>query len=422
MARAPGRATIRSYNVGFGDCFLLSLDYAPGAEKHVLIDFGSTALPEGAPATRMKDIAEDIRERTGGKLTAVVATHRHKDHISGFATARNGKGPGDIIRSLKPSIVIQPWTEDPDLAPEAEGPRLRGGARRIAALSDMQAIAGQALKEARRSRSLPKEVRDQLSFLGDDNIANRSAVENLMTMAPNRYVFTGSTPGLARLLPGVKVDVLGPPTVRQTDTIKSQRSKDADEFWHFQALAMGGAAQGAAALFPKHVRSRGRSFPVEARWLIYHARRVRGEQLLQIVRALDAAMNNTSVVLLFRVGKKSLLFPGDAQIENWRFALDQPKYQALLREVDLYKVGHHGSLNATPRSLWELFAHRSGDRDAPGRLKSIVSTMPGKHGSEARATEVPRKTLVSALGRETDFFSTEELGPNDLFRDTSVEF
>jgi hypothetical protein len=53
MPKAPRRATIRSYNVGFGDCFLMSLEYADGAEKHLLIDFGTTGLPEGAPKSRM---------------------------------------------------------------------------------------------------------------------------------------------------------------------------------------------------------------------------------------------------------------------------------------------------------------------------------------------------------------------------------
>jgi beta-lactamase superfamily II metal-dependent hydrolase len=85
----------------------------------------------------------------------------------------------------------------------------------------------------------------------------------------------------------------------------------------------------------------------------------RGEQLLQIVRSLDQEMNNTSVILLFQIGKKKLLFPGDAQIENWQFALQQKKYRSLLSSVNLYKVGHHGSRNATPKSLWKLFKNKS---------------------------------------------------------------
>ena len=76
--------------------------------------------------------------------------------------------------------------------------------------------------------------------------------------------------------------------------------------------------------------------------------------MLQIVRMLDKAMNNTSVILLFRVGKESQLFPGDAQLENWQYALSREPDRKLLSGVNVYKVGHHGSLNATPKSLWSL--------------------------------------------------------------------
>src|SRR4051812_3917657 len=118
----PVSVSIRTYQVGFGDCFLLSIAYDVGLERHVLIDFGSTKLPPGAPKKRMTDIAANIAERSGGKLTALIATHRHQDHISGFATDRKGKGPGGIISELDPDLVIQPWTEDPDLAVDATGP------------------------------------------------------------------------------------------------------------------------------------------------------------------------------------------------------------------------------------------------------------------------------------------------------------
>ena len=70
-------------------------------------------------------------------------------------------------------------------------------------------------------------------------------------------------------------------------------------------------------------------------------------------------MNNTSVILLFRIGKVSLLFPGDAQIENWQYALDNKANRQLLAGVDVYKVGHYGSLNATPKTLWEGFKKKS---------------------------------------------------------------
>lgn len=433
MAKTPKKLNIRTYHVGFGDCFLLSFEYGPGDEKHVLIDFGSTGLPEGTPKTRMMDIAKDIKARSVGKLTAVVATHRHKDHISGFETKAGGKGTGDLIRSLKPDLVIQPWTEDPDLKTSATGPAdqtMGAGSRGFAAaLRAMQDVAAHAMLQTRRTRYFDPELREQLYFLGESNINNPSAVKNLMSMGKNaNYVYYGKDSGLKALLPGVDVQVLGPPTIKQTDTIKKQRSKDPDEFWQFwrfQAAAMQFAAsedKEPAVLFPGHVRSKGPRFPVDVRWLVYHARKSRADQLLQIVRILDKAMNNTSVILLFRVGKESLLFPGDAQIENWQYALGREPDRKVLSGVNIYKVGHHGSLNATPKSLWNLFKNRSKDAKDARRLKSLMSTMEHKHGSEASQTEVPRTTLVSALKTQSELFTTQSLSGNAFFHDTLIRF
>lgn len=424
----PQSIRIRTYQVGFGDCFLVTFRYADD-ERHLLIDFGSTGLPAEAPKSRMLDIAKDIASTCGGKLTGVVATHRHKDHVSGFATAR-GKGTGDIIAGLEPDLVVQPWTEDPKLDPNATGPALRGkalrsAAKRTATLAAMQAAAGNVLAETRRIRYLSPEMREEISFLGDDNIGNPEAVRNLMTMGKaNLYAHAGMKDIFGKLLPGVEVLALGPPTVDQSALVRKQAGRNADEYWHLQAAAaqaVPAVGQGRVApLFPGHVRASRNPFPEEARWLMYHLRQLRGEQMLSIVRMLDKAMNNTSLILLFRIGGKSLLFPGDAQWENWAYALNDPEIQELLKDVDVYKVGHHGSLNATPKSLWEHFAKRSADPHKSDRLTSIMSTMPGKHGSIASKTEVPRTTLKAELKRDSNLLTTDELDAGALYRDIEI--
>jgi len=429
MAMSPRNVSIRTYHVGFGDCFLLSFDYGPKVTKHVLIDFGSTGIPKGIRLKkRMMNIALDIKQRTNGRLHAVVVTHRHKDHLSGFET-KGGKGSGDVIRSLKPELVVQPWTEDPKVGTSATAPgrkQPRGGmGKHIAALAAMQDVAQQTLSEARRTRFL-SGLRPQLSFLGESNIKNPSAVKNLMTMGKkNSYVYCGARSGLENVLPGVKVDVLGPPTVQQSSKVKKQRASDPQEFWQLQANSMRLATGGDGStpvLFPRFVRSRGSNFPVNTRWLIFHARSSRGAQLLEIVRMLDKVMNNTSVILLLRIGQKRLLFPGDAQIENWEYALGQAKYRDILPRVNLYKVGHHGSRNATPRTLWGMFKNKSKLKTKAGRLQSLMSTMEGKHGSARSHTEVPRETLVRELKEESDLFTTQELTGKDFFHDTLVTF
>jgi hypothetical protein len=142
---------------------------------------------------------------------------------------------------------------------------------------------------------------------------------------------------------------------------------------------------------------------------------------LAFVRQLDQVLNNTSVILLFEVGYAKLLFPGDAQIENWRYALQQPDVKKLLEDVVVYKVGHHGSRNATPRTLWYGFKRRSQIGGCPGRLITVLSTRHGMHGSTLDHTEVPRETLVDELRLNSEFFNTEEASGGILYTEVDIK-
>jgi hypothetical protein len=431
MAARPRKVTVRTYQVGFGDCFLLTFHYAKG-ERHVLVDFGSTRLP-GRPTAKgkkagsgdkyMARVADDIKQRVGKNLVAVIATHRHKDHISGFAT-KDGTASGDIIRSCKPKLVLMPWTEQPDLARNATAPGPTGAAKGfVQGLLQMHDVAQNALEVLKVARGQfgPSHLKE-IEFIADDNLANLSAVKNLTSMGKPLYLYYGKRPSaLERLLPGVKIDVLGPPTLKQTESIKTQAARDPDEFWHLQSLASARASLNKKKLFGRHASYA--SIPPDARWLCDRIDRLGSNQLLGIVRALDKAMNNTSLILLFNVGKKRLLFPGDAQIETWRHALleakDAKANQKKLATTDFYKVGHHGSLNATPHTLWDLFEKRKSNRPTT-KLKSVVSTLPGVHGNSARKTEVPRRTLLEALSHDSDLTNTHEFARGTLSEDVEI--
>lgn len=420
--KVPKSVDVRAYQVGFGDCFLLSFNYADGDQRHVLIDFGTTGLRKPVKVSEhMPRVAKEIQRVCGGRLTAVVATHRHADHISGFATdGRTGKS-GLIIKALKPKLVLQPWTEDPDArtnARTATRDSSRSPKSFTAGLMDMHAIAKAARDFAQQPPAwMGPSLQRELSFIGEDNIRNKSAIRNLISMgktngAKPKWAHYGSSSGLDALLPGVTVHVLGPPNLEQSEKIRKMRTRDPDQFWH---LLAGPKRLGSAVLVQgsAHSAKKRPTIPAEARWFCKRLDRMRGDQLLQIVRTLDDQMNNTSLILLFEVGNKKLLFPGDAQIENWSYALqeapDHDRICKLLKDVDVYKVGHHGSLNATPKTLlWENFVKRN--KSGQQRLRTILSTMPGKHGKASNKTEVPRKPLLEALERETQLSNTHELG------------
>jgi hypothetical protein len=410
----------------------------------MLIDFGSTGRPEDAPKDLLMQVAEDIREYCEKKIHIIVATHRHQDHISGFTTSDNAEkeSPGDIIRSCNPDVVIMPWTEDPDAPTDARhATKVKGqGLVPFAkTLTDMQAVAASVAREEKHLRfGLNPKLGGQLAFLGEDNLKNLLAVKNLLEMGKaGRALFVrfqDEPLNLDAVLPGVVVRVLGPPDLTQSDEITSMRSKDAAQFWMLQAAAgrptspkeaegnnnylfQSPAALGNAAPVAPHLA------PPHTRWFIRRMNSVRGTQLLELVRVLDSVLNNTSIILLFEVGGRKLLFPGDAQIENWNYALSKPEVVEMLTDVDVYKVGHHGSRNANPISIWEGFTKKKSNKPRGNVLKTFMSTMAGKHGGHNPKdphTEVPRESLVEALNKESDHFSTQALEPGQLYEEFDI--
>ena len=417
----PERLTIRCYGVGFGDCFLLTFHYAgTTGDRHVLIDFGSTQSPPNARKSLMKAIANDIKAVVGTRLHVVVATHRHADHISGFATNTAKTATGDIIASLEPQLVVQPWTERPDAPKDfvGTGKSSMMGANDALRLSltRMSAVAGAAAREAGQ-RHLPAAAASEITFIAADGVSNMSSVKNLAAMGKKTkaaYVRYGSkVAAFKTLLPGITVSILGPPTIKQKADVLDQNPVNTQEYWHFAqfwALRAGAAnAAGALTLCPNAPSRRSlRQIPVVDRWFVRRQRALRADQLLGLVRSMDDALNNTSVILMFEAGGKKLVFPGDAQWENWELALHE-KSEAL-KDVDIYKVGHHGSLNATPKTLWNAFTRKSEDPGTPGRLVTVMSTRSdSKHGHEENNSEVPRRTLVTELKRNSTHRSTQEL-------------
>lgn len=429
----PSKVTVLAFNVDFGDCFLVRFSYPAVSgikDKHMLIDFGATR----AKKDQLAAIAKEIAEQCDGKLDILVATHRHKDHISGFARSKDGDS-GDIISKLEPSIVMQPWTENPDVPDNASGPTM--GMRSFAnTLRGMDAFAA-SVRDFAQSLQDPKDwarlgfsrrERDFLEFAGENNIANKSAVENLIAMGKAGtplFLHADLAPDVSAVLPGVTINVLGPPTPKQHENVRKQNPRNDEQYWFKRAAELPSAEAVAPGprLFPiAQPNDEPDELSPHVRWIADRVTKLRKDMLLPIVRALDKAMNNTSLILLLRVGNKSFLFPGDAQWENWEYALTaapkKAEYRKLLAAVDLYKVGHHGSLNATPKELWKLFDHKS-EVKRKDRIKSVMSTRHGIHG-ESPETAVPRTTLVEELERFSDHFSTENLPSDKPFESIEV--
>ena len=140
---------------------------------------------------------------------------------------RASEAPGKIIAALKPELVVQPWTEDPDLAPDAHGARRRrrrgAAARRSSRGSaDMQAVAAAVARRDAAARGVAVGAQDRpraARVPGRDQPRERGRREE---PDDDGQAGTGlraaSAPSCRSrtLLPGVSVEVLGPPTLEQS--------------------------------------------------------------------------------------------------------------------------------------------------------------------------------------------------------------
>src|SRR4051794_6972090 len=354
---------IRMYRQGLGDSFLLTF---PGGE-HVLIDSGVLLGTADAQA-KMKAVAENVVEVTGGKLDVLVATHEHWDHLSGFIQAQ------DVYEKLDVGEVWLAWTEDPadELAQELRGHK-KQALRAVAAAANHLAAGGDpdAAETADRLQGL-------LGVFGDQAAAGSGSTDDALTWvkarkAKIRYLRPG------HLLPalGMRVFVLGPPHDRALIK-RSDPSKAHPEVYE---LADPGPSLGLLAALEAPYEDGEAGRQPFAPWYKLADDEAKAEPLFRdcsdrpelswrtidydwlaaagpLALKLDSDTNNTSLVLAFETteGGPVLLFPGDAQVGNWlswetvKFA-DAPTVTSgdLLARTVLYKVGHHASHNATLR-------------------------------------------------------------------------
>ena len=113
---------------------------------------------------------------------------------------------------------------------------------------------------------------------------------------------------------------------------------------------------------------------------------------------LDADINNTSLILLFRIGDEYLLFPGDAQWGPWELALGDAEACSAMRSAIPCQPIYFRAL-ATTRTL-RVACRRSVCRgackslmrsvipDAPGAIRGALEALRG-WGSRIAASRLP---------------------------------
>jgi hypothetical protein len=363
------RATVRMYRQGLGDCFLIRLPRQDGGKDFfVMIDCG---VIQGTPnaAGKMADVLDDIAKETGGEVDLLLATHEHWDHLSGFVQAE------ESLKKLTFKEVWLAWTEDPE---DKQAQALV--ARRTKALAALQAT--QARLHLSGEEKAAAEVASLVEFFGAARrgTSTKDALEKVRKLAPDglRYCAPEDAP---TKFEGVdaRFYVLGPPRdpklLRKTLPSKGAEGYGMDRVqFLLDSVAPCLDASGGNPFSPMWTipvtAAQTMPFFRERYWSDRPGvaspdawRRIDGAWLegsTEMALQLDSETNNTSLVLAIELGDQSvLLFAADAQVGSWlswqnlEWGKDPNRVTGpdLLKRTRLYKVGHHGSHNATLREM-----------------------------------------------------------------------
>jgi hypothetical protein len=446
---APGspqkfRARVRMYRQGLGDCFLLTFPRKGKNPFQILVDCGVLARDAAFMTEIVRHIRDTVRNgRTTGKarLDVVVATHEHKDHVSGFNQAR------DLFnQDFDIGAVWMGWTENltkPEIRQIKEAKRKAVVKLRASLASPLAAAAPDELEG----------IAALLGFSEDDDTTGSGSIAEAIEYLKHRgkdagdlqFLEPGTGPFDLNGVEGVRVYVLGPP--RDPLLLKgsevTERMKQDGVIYHLSRTGETGMDALGAAVSSTPGTDGDRYHPFSAEHRIapkipeplnptytkpnpYYAgieqfvsdtydkpdqawRRIDYDWLSafgQLALDLDNDTNNTSLVLAFEFGKTGevLLFVGDAQVGNWQSwatlqftvsgrAEPLPAHDLLSRTV-FYKVGHHCSHNATLRTGGLELMNRD-DLVAFIPLDKETASKQGKKG-----WDMPARPLFKALNEK----------------------
>jgi beta-lactamase superfamily II metal-dependent hydrolase len=426
---------IRMYRVGFGDFFLVTVP-APNGPQHILIDCGVTPgqTKEGDIGT-IKDAVAHMADETKKKLALIIVTHRHQDHIVGFSRS------SEIFKDFSVGAVwMSFWETEYDPNEKKEKPMAFAFQEELTSLAlNMQAHAALAGADNPNIDEILAMLQNatgvenaELAAAGGAAPAakpgkgggtNKASLAYLKSLNPEYYA-KGDTPKMPQALAdaGLTAQILGPPPADKFEFLKLMdlkkgvgqylgeggdgSAKKFDPFgkpWHRKAAAFRKTA------FREWERGLKEKASTAMEAAVQNAQ---PDLLFTATTTLDKILNNQSLVVLFTFNGKKLLFAGDAQGGNWEYwmfggtpnnapSADQidKDSKAILANLDFYKVGHHGSTNATPISAVEAMG---------GDFASMCSTQEGSFGSVANQSEVPRIPLLTALSKKTTLVRSDQ--------------
>ena len=315
--------TLRAYNVLFGDALLVSWDEDDGPH-HAWVDFGNF---HNDPNAVFEKVYNDVLSRTGGKLDLLVITHRHLDHMEGFFSLRKRFKADFTIQRLWHAHVTPSLDHVFEIAERSLRSMLP------ASIPDGDTEIGRVFRNnfGAKGEKIRKQMADILKEIG-------VPASRIFKIHRDLNLNQALPPGLERLA----IEVFGPEK-------NSKRYLQPLE----HALRAHGIAISAANGRMKVTREdpfdgaravKFRKSPLKGLADLARLRRQLQSGGLNVLAAVDTTRNNTSIVMRLTYDSTRLLLVGDAEEMSWEI---MRKNGAPLK-ADVIKVGHHGSINASP--------------------------------------------------------------------------
>jgi beta-lactamase superfamily II metal-dependent hydrolase len=398
---------VRMYNVGFGDCFLLTLP----ENRTILVDAGFHSQGKGSFTGNelVEQIVQDVTNVSGkARIDVVIATHRHQDHIYAF----NSDAWGDV----EVGEVWMPWVEDRanTQASSLWKKQLRFAMQLAVALPTFGLSPADLGDVQFMLWNAGVDLPDVPALAAAGGWSNAGALDCLHEgfarrdrtrprFLPERL--TSPETFEAAVLPGVKVHVLGPP--RDPDLIE-ELDPDADgETYRALALraAAGAAMAGGAPVSAPfgetwQVSGAEPGFLLEADDIERINVLAQGADAVFAAQKLDGMINSTSLVLVLQIGAARLLLSGDAEWGTWKRILDNDESRTLVKGATFFKVGHHGSHNATSKTLVE--------KVLPSKVPAMIST---QQGPGTYRNNIPLSDLLTAFdGQKIRYVRSDRAG------------
>lgn len=378
---------IRMYNVGFGDCFLLTLP----SKRTILVDAGFHS--QGKGAFTAKELVQQIIEDTSAvhdgtpRIDVIIATHRHADHVYAFnAPEWEGVEVGEVwmpwLEDRKDKVAVKLWKRQTGFAFNLAGARQSFGLseEELHKVNFILWNAGVDLPEMQMEAAGGWSNERALDTL-HEGFASRDREKP-------RFLPARDCPESFEtdVLPGVKVHVLGP--MRDPELIEELDPETDDETYRAMDLMRAEFVGQVAAPFEDawQVAEAESGFMLDAADVERMNSLARSADAVQAAERVDTMVNSTSLVLVLQIGKARLLLPGDAEWGTWKRILANKASVRILKGATFFKVGHHGSHNATSKTLVEKVLPRS--------IPAMISTQEGPGNYRKN---IPLKELLEAL-------------------------